>query len=107
MHLTSYPRPQLRRAQWTSLDGPWEFAFDDDLRWREPHAVPHWPHTIMVPYAPECAASGIGDQGFSGGACQVLLQSSSGSDTVITSRKDAFGASERLLHHAEGANREG
>jgi AhpD family alkylhydroperoxidase len=53
-------------------------------------------------------AFGIGDQGFSGGACQVLLQSSSGSDTVVTSRKDAaFGVSEELLHHAEGANREG
>ena len=28
-------RPQLRRAEWTSLNGPWRFAFDDDGRLRE------------------------------------------------------------------------
>jgi beta-galactosidase/beta-glucuronidase len=64
MNLTSYPRPQLRRANWTSLDGTWEFAFDPDLRYREPADVPERPLRIRVPYAPECALSGIGDEGF-------------------------------------------
>jgi beta-galactosidase/beta-glucuronidase len=60
----SYPRPQLRRSSWTSLDGPWRFAFDDSLAWRNPADVAAWTHTIEVPYAPECERSGIGDQGF-------------------------------------------
>jgi beta-galactosidase/beta-glucuronidase len=60
----SYPRPQLRRADWISLDGPWRFAFDDALEWRIPDDVKVWTHTIEVPFAPECARSGIGDQGF-------------------------------------------
>src|SRR5690606_19090926 len=64
MALDTYPRPQLRRAQWTSLDGPWDFAFDHDLSWRTPRDVPDWPLTIQVPYAPECAMSGIGDEDF-------------------------------------------
>jgi beta-galactosidase/beta-glucuronidase len=62
--LSSYPRPQLRRPHWTSLDGAWEFTFDDELRWHTPAAVPEWPLVIEVPYAPECAMSGIGDQSY-------------------------------------------
>lgn len=58
-----YPRPQLRRSNWTSLDGPWRFAFDPDLRFRTPADVP-WAHQIRVPFAPEASLSGIGDQGF-------------------------------------------
>jgi beta-galactosidase/beta-glucuronidase len=64
MQLSSYPRPQLRRAHWISLDGEWDFAFDDALRWRIPGEVTEWPLRILVPYAPECAMSGIGDQGY-------------------------------------------
>src|SRR6187399_2483281 len=60
----SYPRPQLRRSQWQSLDGPWRFSFDDTLAWRIPEDVTQWTHTIEVPYCPECPRSGIGDQGF-------------------------------------------
>src|SRR5204863_5321609 len=60
----SYPRPQLRRGNWYSLDGTWRFAFDDALAWRIPEDVTQWTHTIQVPFAPECARSGIGDQGF-------------------------------------------
>jgi hypothetical protein len=29
-----YPRPQLRRQDWTNLNGEWSFAFDE-LRWLE------------------------------------------------------------------------
>ncbi len=60
----AYPRPQLQRANWTSLDGPWRFAFDDAGAWREPADVTEWPHEIRVPYPPESPASGIGDGGF-------------------------------------------
>ena len=60
----SYPRPQLRRADWISLDGPWRFAFDGAMAWRIPRDVREWPHTIEVPFAPECERSGIGDPAF-------------------------------------------
>ncbi len=58
-----YPRPQLRRACWTNLNGEWEFALDSDGRWTRPADVV-WDATILVPFAPETAASGIGDTGF-------------------------------------------
>ncbi len=60
-----YPRPQLRRKTWTSLDGVWRFAFDGTGR---PESGPprgkEWTHQILVPFAPECAKSGIEDTGF-------------------------------------------
>src|SRR4051794_23795487 len=59
-----YPRPQLRRREWLSLDGEWKFAFDDELRHRVPSSIKHWPLRIEVPYAPECTRSGIGDTNF-------------------------------------------
>ncbi len=59
-----YPRPQLVRLHWQSLNGLWEFAFDDDLRFRSPCDPIAWERSICVPYAPESAASGIGDTGF-------------------------------------------
>ncbi|HUR35149.1 MAG TPA: glycoside hydrolase family 2 TIM barrel-domain containing protein [Vicinamibacterales bacterium] len=54
----AYPRPQLRRSHWYSLNGPWDFAFDDARLWNEPAAV-RWSHQINVPFAPETPASGI------------------------------------------------
>jgi hypothetical protein len=58
-----YPRPLLVRAEWTSLDGEWDFALDPEGRWPEPGAV-RWDRRIRVPFSPETAASGIGDTGF-------------------------------------------
>jgi beta-galactosidase/beta-glucuronidase len=58
-----YPRPQLRREGWLSLDGQWEFALDPPARWTSPDSV-GWTHTIRVPFAPETPASGIADAGF-------------------------------------------
>jgi beta-galactosidase/beta-glucuronidase len=55
-----YPRPQLRRASWSSLNGPWDFALDPEARWRLPGEVA-WDGTIEVPFAPETARSGVGD----------------------------------------------
>jgi beta-galactosidase/beta-glucuronidase len=59
-----YPRPLLRRTHWQSLDGPWRFSFDDELRWRSPRDIAGWPLTIQVPFAPEAKLSGIGDTRF-------------------------------------------
>lgn len=59
-----YPRPQLRRADWTSLNGPWRFCFDDAREFARPSDIQLWPMTITVPFAPESRASGIGDTGF-------------------------------------------
>lgn len=58
-----YPRPQLRRAGWTSLDGQWEFAIDADATWASPSAV-LWDKQITVPFAPETPASGVNQSGF-------------------------------------------
>jgi beta-galactosidase/beta-glucuronidase len=59
-----YPRPQLQRANWTSLNGSWRFRFDDECRFAVPADIPDWPHRITVPYPPESQASGVGDRGF-------------------------------------------
>ena len=60
----AYPRPQLERPQWVSLNGEWKFTFDPEQRFRQPSEVAEWTHTILVPFAPESRASGIGDTGF-------------------------------------------
>jgi hypothetical protein len=62
-HPHLYPRPQLERAEWISLDGPWDFALDPEASWRTPAQVT-WNATITVPFSPETAASGIGDTSF-------------------------------------------
>ncbi len=58
-----HPRPQLRRQQWTSLDGTWQFALDPPALWRRPDEV-SWNREIRVPFAPETAASGVAEGGF-------------------------------------------
>ena len=58
-----YPRPQLRRDTWYSLNGAWDFAFDPAATWRAPSDVT-WTDRIRVPFAPETPASGIGHTGF-------------------------------------------
>lgn len=58
-----YPRPQCERAEWTNLNGPWEFALDREAHWSHPEQVT-WNTTIIVPFAPETKASGIGDTSF-------------------------------------------
>lgn len=60
----AYPRPQLERAQWLSLDGRWRFRFDRERRFRHPAEIPDWPMQIEVPYPPESRASGLGERGF-------------------------------------------
>ena len=58
-----YPRPQLRRAAWTNLDGTWQFAFDNDAQIDAPEAV-EFNREILVPYPPEAQLSGIHDTDF-------------------------------------------
>lgn len=58
-----HPRPQLARAQWTSLNGPWSFAEDPQgigtaEAW--PQVTDPYVETIVVPYPPESPSSGIG-----------------------------------------------
>lgn len=61
----THPRPQLTRA-WESLDGTWQFAYDDgdtglDAGWHTDAGV--FDREITVPFPPESALSGIGDTG--------------------------------------------
>ena len=58
-----YPRPQLQRVNWTSLNGAWDFALDPEGVWRHPDDVP-WADRILVPFAPETPASGIANTDF-------------------------------------------
>jgi beta-galactosidase/beta-glucuronidase len=59
----AYPRPQLRRDPWFSLNGAWEFVIDRGERWNVPDDVT-WSSRIRVPFAPESSESGIGSMGF-------------------------------------------
>ena len=60
----AYPRPQLRRRDWTSLNGRWRFRFDHARQFSRPSDVDDWPLSITVPFAPETEASSIADQRF-------------------------------------------
>ncbi len=60
----AYPRPQLQRPEWTSLNGVWRFRYDDDGALTTPDDIRDWPLEIRVPFPPESQASGIGDTGF-------------------------------------------
>lgn len=57
-----YPRPLFVRKDWKSLNGLWEFAFDDSDQgrtqgWQSGKALPE---QILVPFTFEAALSGIG-----------------------------------------------
>jgi hypothetical protein len=60
----AYPRPQLVRDGWTSLNGEWQFVLDPECRWRRPEDVAWDGTSIRVPFAPETPASGVGDTSF-------------------------------------------
>lgn len=59
-----YPRPQLQRHNWYSLNGVWKFVFDDKGQFVQPSDVSEWMYSIEVPFAPESTKSGIKDLGF-------------------------------------------
>ncbi len=61
-----HPNPQFYRPSYQSLNGQWEFAFDDaniglQERWQHAHA---FEQTITVPFAFQSSKSGIGDTDF-------------------------------------------
>jgi len=58
-----YPRPQLVRNRWMSLNGLWDFALDRTGAWTLPGQV-EWQTAIQVPFAPEAPYSGIADTSF-------------------------------------------
>lgn len=58
-----YPRPQMERSTWVSLDGQWNFSMDAKAEVRLPEMV-DWNAKILVPFSPETSASGVGDTGF-------------------------------------------
>jgi beta-galactosidase/beta-glucuronidase len=62
-----YPRPQYVRKDWVSLNGTWEFEFDDSktgrkLKWQRGNVA--FSKRIEVPFAFESKLSGIGEPGF-------------------------------------------
>ena len=59
-----HPRPRLRRPRWTSLNGRWDFAVDPAGAPREAPDEVVWDREIVVPFAPESLASGIGEHRF-------------------------------------------
>ena len=61
--LHGYPRPQLRREKWLSLNGEWDFMLDPGAACAGPSDV-SWGRRITVPFSPETARSGIHDTGF-------------------------------------------
>jgi beta-galactosidase/beta-glucuronidase len=58
-----YPRPQLQRGSWWSLNGAWDFALDVQAAWGEPGEVT-WNGRITVPFSPETSRSGVHETGF-------------------------------------------
>jgi len=61
--LHGYPRPQLERADWQSLNGHWDFFIDHNAKFCQPSQI-SFDRKIVVPFSPETASSGIGDTGF-------------------------------------------
>jgi beta-galactosidase/beta-glucuronidase len=53
----------MERAGLVLLDGSWQFALDANAAWTLPEHV-KWKRRIVVPFAPETPASGIGDTTF-------------------------------------------
>lgn len=61
---TEYPRPQFRRNEWLSLNGEWEFAYDDaneGIKNGYETGKIALPMKINVPFTYQYEASGIGD----------------------------------------------
>lgn len=65
----SYPRPDFQRPglNWTTLNGPWDFFFDDkdeglSSKWHVSGPPASLKRTIQVPYAFQTPASGINER---------------------------------------------
>lgn len=65
MKNADYPRPLLRRGEWTDLRGTWKFCFDDQSsgekeKWYENDKP--FTRSITVPFTYETKSSGIADE---------------------------------------------
>lgn len=60
-YIPEYPRPQLVRRDWENLDGPWAFAFGEEVDCAKA-LQGELPRTIQVPFTYETELSGIGDK---------------------------------------------
>ncbi len=54
---TEYPRPQFERSEWMTLNGLWDFSFEQEI----------YDQKICVPFAYESKLSGIGSKDFYNG----------------------------------------
>lgn len=63
-YIPNYPRPQFVRDCWLDLNGKWDFAFDQENAGVKKKYSKGFEkqHKITVPFAAECAASGIGNE---------------------------------------------
>lgn len=61
-----HPFPQFQRKDWLSLNGPWEFEIDNARSGRDRRFQDraHLDSTILVPFCPESALSGVGNTDF-------------------------------------------
>jgi Glycosyl hydrolases family 2, sugar binding domain/Glycosyl hydrolases family 2, TIM barrel domain/Glycosyl hydrolases family 2/Domain of unknown function (DUF4350) len=64
---SEYPQPQFQRSQWTTLNGAWDFAFDDrdegiTQKWES--STKSFAKRITIPYCFESKLSGIAETGF-------------------------------------------
>ena len=94
-----YPRPQLVRDNWTSLNGAWDFCFDDEKQgeldgWYRMLPVEQ-KQKIGVPFTYETKRSGIGDETVHG---QVWYH------RCITADTGRLAAGEQLWLHFEGSD---
>lgn len=55
-----YPRPQLKRDSWISLNGIWQFGYDNETDEKKIFSS-DLSTEIVVPFAYQCEESGIGD----------------------------------------------
>lgn len=55
--LSEYPRPQMRRNSFISLNGYWDYAITSDMTFPS-----EFEGRILVPFSPECTLSGVNRQ---------------------------------------------
>ena len=60
--LPEYPRPQMVRNNYLSLNGRWECCWSDRKSYDEDRFPDQFGDVILVPFSPESALSGVGRQ---------------------------------------------